>query len=351
MPFAYTNAKVRAWKSDLIDNELIEKLMEAKDSDAVTAMLSQTVYQSDIEKGVIKYKGVSGVEEGLRLNLTHTLQKLLKAAANDSQAQDLVKIVLTKWDIYNLKTVLRGFHAKASEDEIFEQLVPIGTFDEAALRTLAKQPNMKMAISQLIILSGEYAKPLLAGYKSYEKTGNLSDLELMLDKSYFKSVLEQSAVEKEDAQIVHDTMRREIDLVNIMTLVRFSKEMLLDGANVSTYFIKGGRIAVSRFTELLKIKNIKDLVESFKRTPYYDCLKRGYRQYEKTGSLAGIERALEDYSVQKNIALFRADPLTVATIVAFVWAKVNEIINLRIILRGKDVEMPAEDIKGALVLV
>lgn len=350
-PFAYSNARVRSWKSELLDSAFLEKLLAAKDADAVTALLGQTNYQNDIERGVVKYKGVSGVEEGLRQNLTNTLKKLLKISADEPQAQYLVELILTKWDIFNLKTVLRGFHAGASEEEIFEQLIPVGVFDEAALRTLAKQANMKTVIGQLILLAPQYAASLITGYREYEKTNNLSNLELSLDKAYFKSVIERSNLENENAEVVNGMLRREIDLVNLMTLFRLTREILPDGTSINSYFIDGGSINVSRLIELTKVKEIKDLIEALKRTAYYSPLKKGFNNYQKTGSIAGIERALEDYNIQKNVALFRADPLSIATIVAYVWAKINEIINIRIIVRGKDVEMPADDIKEALVLV
>lgn len=349
--FVYSNTRIRSWKSELLDKAFFEKMLTAKDADAVTALLGHTNYQSDIEKGVVKYKGVSGVEEGLRQNLTNTLKKLLKIAEDEPQARYLVEIILTKWDIHNLKTVLRGFHAGASEEEIFEQMIPVGTFDEVALRTLAKQANMKTVIGQLIILAPQYAVSLMQGYKEYEKTNNLSKLELGLDKAYFKSVMEQSNLNNENAKIVNEMLRREIDLVDLMTLFRLTGEMLPEGTSISNYFIDGGSFRITRLVELTKIKEVKDLIEALKRTSYYTPLKKGFSNYQKTGSIAGIERALEDHNTQKNVALFRSDPLSVATVVAYVWAKINEIINIRIILRGKDVEMPSDDIKEALVVV
>lgn len=350
-PFAYSNARVRSWKADLLDRAFIEKMLSAKDSDAVIAMLGRTNYRADIEKGVIKFKGVSGVEEGLRQNLSSTLKKLLKISADSEKTEELVRIIISRWDIYNLKTILRGFHAQANDEEIIEHTIPVGMFDEVAIRTLAKQPSMKALIGQLIVMSPEYAVSLVAGYKEYEKTNNLSHLELGLDKSYFASVLSRSSKDSENELIVNNAIRREIDIVNLMTLLRLSQEVLPEKTNINDYFISGGSMRVDRLSELIKKKDVKELIEALRRTKYYDSLKKGFRKYQKTLSLTSIERVLEDYNIHKNVALFKADPLSMATIVAYVWAKINEIINIRIILRGKEVEMPPDEMKEALVLV
>ncbi len=347
--FVYTNARVRAWKSNLLDKAFFEKLMAAKDNKTVIAMLGKTGYQPDIEKGVVRFSGVLGVEEGLRQNLTRTFEKLIKISKDSPKAENLVKIVLSRWDTYNLKTIFRGLHAGASEEEIFEQLIPIGVFDEAALRTLAGQPSMKSAIGQLIVLSPEYAAPLIEGYKEYEKTNNLSNLELGLDKSYFESIVAQTAKAKENQVIINGVIKREIDLVNLMVLFRQTQEAIDD--DLEEYFIEGGAVPLEKLLKVSMNKDVKKLVESLSFTPYRESLREGYRRYQKTGSIAKIERALEDYMVHKNISLFRADLLSAATVVAYVWAKINEIINIRIILRGKEVEMPAQEIREALVLV
>lgn len=348
--FAYANARVRAWKSYLFDATFFEKLLAAKNYSDVSEMLSQTPYQEDIEKGVVKYKGVSGIEEGLRLNLTRNLQKLLKIVSDDVEAQQLVELILTRWDVYNLKTILRGFHANASEEEIFERLIPVGTLDEAALQTLVKQPAMKAAISQLIVFSPQYAGPLISGFRVYKENKNLGDLELKLDKFYFSYVLEKTSSTADNPLIINQLMRREIDFVNMMTLLRLSREPLPEDINITTYFIEGGKeLSISKLTELAKIKDIKKTIEALAETSYRDGLNRGLQKYMMNSSMASIERALEDYNTRKIISLFIGDPLSVSLIAAYVWAKINEIINIRIILRGKEVQMPPQEIREALI--
>lgn len=348
----YANAKVKAWKSYLFDKDFFEKLMAAKNLDDVTAVLSKTVYQKDIEKGLVKYKGVLGIEEGLRLNLTRILQKLRKITKGDKKVKYLVELILIKWDIFNLKTILRGLHAKAETEEILEQLIPVGTIDEVVLQDLVKQPSLKSVIGQALVFYPHYAAPLRQGYEDYKNSNNLANLELELDKYYFAYVLKRSNMRAENAKILNKAIRREIDFTNIMILLRLTEETLPEDFDKSSFFIEGGHITSHKLLmQLINIDNIKDIIEALQRTPYYESLKSGYQNYLENGFIGSIERSLEDYNTRQNIALFRADPLSIATIMAYVWAKVNEIINIRIILRGKDVNMPAEDIKEALVIV
>ena len=66
---------------------------------------------------------------------------------------------------------------------------------------------------------------------------------------------------------------------------------------------------------------------------------------------AVFERALEDYLTRKALTLGIGDPLGIGVGIAYLWAKQNEITNLRIIVKGKSVGMPLERVRGELILV
>jgi len=55
--------------------------------------------------------------------------------------------------------------------------------------------------------------------------------------------------------------------------------------------------------------------------------------------------------IGRGIELFRGDPLSAAVPLGFIWRKVNEYENLRMILRGKHYQVPPNRIREALVLV
>jgi V/A-type H+-transporting ATPase subunit C len=64
-----------------------------------------------------------------------------------------------------------------------------------------------------------------------------------------------------------------------------------------------------------------------------------------------FERALEDFVMRKALDAGRGDPLGVGITIGYLWAKQNEITNLRIIVKGTSVGMPPDRMRKELILV
>ena len=67
----------------------------------------------------------------------------------DNDAARYVRIFLNRWDVHNLKTILRGKNIHSPPEEIREALVPAGTLDEATLVELLKQNDVRDVIDLL----------------------------------------------------------------------------------------------------------------------------------------------------------------------------------------------------------
>jgi V/A-type H+-transporting ATPase subunit C len=73
--------------------------------------------------------------------------------------------------------------------------------------------------------------------------------------------------------------------------------------------------------------------------------------YVEVGSVSVFERALEDYLMRKALSTAVGDPLGVGVIIGYLWAKQNEVTNLRIIVKGLSVGMPEDRVRKELILV
>jgi V/A-type H+-transporting ATPase subunit C len=68
-------------------------------------------------------------------------------------------------------------------------------------------------------------------------------------------------------------------------------------------------------------------------------------------SIAVLERALEDYVMRKALGSGFSDPLGFGVMVSYLYAKQNEVTNLRIIVKGNAVGMPADRMRKELIFV
>lgn len=347
--YGYSNARIRAMKSYLFDRPFYENLLRMVLVSEITVALEQTPYKRDIEEGTLRFPGALGVEEGLRRNTVSTFQKLLEIV--NGEARELAKILLGRWDIQNIKTILRGKHTGSSSEEVLSSLFPAGELSEQVFGQLEKQIDIKAVLDLMVVWKVPYNKPLIRNFPEYARTRNLARLELELDRFYYSYVLERLQKKKLNVLLVREVIQREIDFVNIMTLIRLTREDV-EEREIAGFFIDGGKyLKQDQFSELAKARKPEDIVNALHATPFYEALNQGLAKFNETGALSAIERSLEKLMVQKNIRMFRGDPLSIALIIGYIWAKYNEIVNLRIIVRGKDVEMPEEKIREGLAIV
>lgn len=386
--YGYINARIRAMKSQLFDRSFIESLLAMKSAEDVIAALGNTSYRGDIERGSVKYPGIAGIEEGLKDHLSTSYNKVVKVVGGNKEASRLLNLLLGRWDLHNLRTVIRGKHSGATDEEIKSQLIPAGSLDEVTLTELTKQPDVKACIDLLANWKVPYAKPLQEGFRLYLNTGNLADLETSLDRFYYEFALAETEPRallghSQSVRLVREFFKREIDFVNIMSALRLVKEHLAqelmkqrasEGAvdfpaggvskragvkdkdqghsGLARYFIDGGReLSVSRLVGLAMLPEVEDLVEALRGTSYGQTLGEGLKRFFETGSISVLERIMEEGIIKSTVALFRQDPLNFSQIIAYLWAKFNEVVNLRIVLHGKAVGMQDDRIREALVLV
>lgn len=315
----------------------------------IIVALEQTIYKRDIEEGVLQAPGVPGVEEGLRRNIVSDFRKVLEMV--DGEARELAKILLGRWDIQNIKTILRGKHTGAPSEEVISSLIPAGELSETLLFQLEKQFDIKAVLDLLALWKVSYSKPLTQNFSLYARTRNLAKLELELDRFYYADALLRLRRQNLNVSLVREIVQREIDFINIMTLIRLIRERL-EEEEILAFFIDGGKfLDQAQFNELAKVKEPEDIVAALRKTPYHEALNQGLIKYAETGALSVIQRHMEELIICNSVKMFRGDPLSVALIIGYISAKFNEVVNLRIIVRGKSVGMPEEKIREGLVLV
>jgi vacuolar-type H+-ATPase subunit C/Vma6 len=78
---------------------------------------------------------------------------------------------------------------------------------------------------------------------------------------------------------------------------------------------------------------------------------QGFPIRAPVGDLAAFERDLDRALVRAAAALYRGDPLEIDIVVGYLAQKYNEVVNLRLIARGKVLGIPRERIRQEMVEV
>lgn len=349
MDTGYVNARVRGMHSRLLDHQTMAGLVLRPDIPSLITELEKTPYRDDIERATATLSGVYAVEQALRMNMAGTFRKIL-AFAGGTEGSVHVDIFTSRWDIQNLKTILRGKKVSAPPQEILDSLIPAGSFDESILTEMIRQPDLKGVISLLATFQSEYAAPLVGAFEEYLRRTDTVVLEYALDRYYYHQALALVKGRGRDDRILGDLLKTEIDIVNIKSVLMLVKDHIdpEEGRNV---LLDGGlALPPKRLIPLLHLVAVTDVADALASTPYR-FLAEYPRPPEGTIPVSVYERLLDRYLTTRAVGLFRGDPLSVTIITGYLWAKHTEITNLRIIARCKEGLVPPEDVEAELIYV
>lgn len=347
--YEYISARIRGMKSRLLERKELEALGAKLDINSFIDELENTPYRQDLEDASVKYAGLACVEEALRRNLSKTF-RLIFSFVKSEDAETLVSIFLNKWDVQNIKTILRGKNIHEMPTEIAESLAPAGALSDATLTELIKQPDVKAVIDLLATWGIEYSQPLTQHFKEFSETRDLVVLEYALDKFYFQHAMDAVAGDSYDEGIIRGIVRTEIDVTNIKNVLRIVRDKV-ELEDATYYFISGGKeLDVDKLSALSKIRTIDGVTKQLAGSSY-DFLARLPDQYVSAEKISPFEKELDKFVLKKALSLFSADPLSLALIIGYLYAKSNEITNIRVIAMCKTEYVPEKEVMEELVFV
>ena len=347
--YGYANARIRGMKSRLLDEAFMEGLIAAPDMNSLIQDMSDTEYGSDLDEALIRGRTAASIDDALKNNLVRTYRKV--HGFLNEEARFIVTALLGRWDVFNVKTILRGKHMHLRAEEIAEGLLPAGALSRVDLDAFTMLPDVKAVVDTAATWGLALAPAMREGYVAYLQSGELADLELALDRYYSRTANALLASRRANSKIARDILGMQIDTMNLVMVFRLQKADL-ESINVEEFFLEGGRsISADLYRELAVMSDVDEVLDRLKGTPYGLTLDEAVLKYLEENSISIFERALEDYHMRKALAVGRGDPLGIGVAIAYLWAKQNEITNLRIIVKGKSVGMPIERVRGELILV
>jgi V/A-type H+/Na+-transporting ATPase subunit C len=349
MDWGYINARMRGMKSRLLDHRTLDNLILQPDLESLIGELEKTPYHDDIIEAKGRYAGMPCIEYALRKNFVRTFRNVLNFAKTQ-EAERYIRIFLHRWDVQNIKTILRGKNIHVTNDEILGCLVPVGELDEATLTELVRQNDTKAVIDLLATWRIPWAKPLTTGFPDFARTGDIAMLECALDQYYYEDALRLVKAPDANNAMIRNILAIEIDVTNIKTVLRMIRDHV-DPKDAEKFLLAGGReFDLKKLSRLLALHSIEDALAEMAGSRY-QFLTNIPEAAVKAQKISVIEKELERYLVQQGTRAFRGDPLSVASLVGYFWAKYNEITNIRVISRCKTADFPIEHLREELVYV
>jgi V/A-type H+-transporting ATPase subunit C len=317
--YAFAVGKIRAMEARLLEAIVFKRLIEAKDSSEMTRVLAETLY------GELLKEGASGTdfEAILKMELIRTYQ-LIKNIDPDPESPG--NLLAMRYDFHNLKVCLK---LRASLMEANPFLISVGVYGPEAVRQMAASGDYSSFPAGI-------AEALFHLVSELDKLSPPSQwIDIRIDHIVYHHLLQEARLRR--VMFLTALFRLQIDLINLKTFLRV-KQMGKDRSFLHSVLIEGGEIPPETLLPLLD-EPLNKFISGLGSSSYADIIREGMESYQKEGSLALLEKLIDDFMItfihQARYITFGVEPL-----IAYLLAKENEIKNLRIVMVGKQNKLP-----------
>ena len=261
----YVVLRTHARIADLLTQEQMQTLADTRDVNDFLTKLEDTPYGSvtlDDES-----RPDIALERVFYRKFIERIEKIVELTPKKI-GEFLMGYYQMRFEVVNLKRILRGKFSDASEDEIRLSLIPITAYQVASHEDLVKADSLESVVEML--RGTPYAK-VSEQMALYEEHDALWPLELMLNYLNASAIFE--AVKKlpiRDRRIVRKLVELETDIENVLIAIKQigNKGKTL---NVEELFPATYGVSVPHLNEIIEAENIRPVIQGL-GTPYAEIL-------------------------------------------------------------------------------
>jgi vacuolar-type H+-ATPase subunit C/Vma6 len=331
--FAYGNTRLRARKGELLDNAAYERLL-GKDIDGLLGALPGTPYAPHAPRGE-PTGGLRRLHLAIRLRLADSLEQM--RSFYSGPARELVDVLLSRFDIQNVITVLRArARPETPLDDALSALIPVGWLVEPLTGEILRPQELAGVVNLLArrMPDREQADVLRTAFGEYERTGDLAALERRVLADHVARLAGRLASSGKDGVTLLRFARREVDERNLVDALRL-RAAIASGAQgtvpAADIALEGGSIPAAALATVASAETPAAIVATVGRLAG-GIWRAPLERWAATDDLHALQRSFERASIAGAIALFvTGDPLGIDVPLAFTTALQVETRNLRLV--------------------
>ena len=324
---AYVAARAKSRKSSLMDRTRLRQLIQ-QSPDQLTVAVADNGYRTEIYLYAGHFTGGYLVEAALTHNLQAELSNILNLC--NGKVRGMVEIYTGRFRYQNAKVVLRAVMNEVDVKKVANSILPEESeVNTPWLKIIEESNTIRDAVEQMRRLP--FGKALVAigedeGLQMYEDA---------LDRHYFKHSLSLLQGGAPDVRILRNHLAGEIDHRNIINILE-GQAFGLSVEEINQALISGGRLLTER--------NFSQAVGS--RDGLLDVLRQS-NNFDSDGFQEAVSSSDEERTLDPVVTWLRnresaqmqrmsyLHPISALPVIHYVSSKVQEIEDLRFIVRGR----------------
>lgn len=337
--YPYTYLRTVVMKKALLSRADYDKILKMNPNE-IGKYLEDFEYKKEVDELAMQYKGVELIERTLQLNLGNKFDKLLAIAPYDLRL--LISLYLKRYDMYNIKTVMRAKFSRMAPEDAKRYLSPVSVEDRQYFERLMGMKAVEEVFTSLDFLD---EKDMRAALEHFKANNSLVLMENMLDKYYFNFVFSELRYLTIEGKVYKRFLLNELDTFNIKMLLRLKAEKMPD-QEIRDLIFSYGTIKKDSIERMLK-SDFEGMMKELENT---DFARIAEKYGKNPGSFTDIEIDLDRFLLQQSKSLIRQHPMSVDVILGYMFLKDLEVKNLTRIIKAKQLGMDESFIEKTIVI-
>ena len=314
----------------------MKKLADAEDVPAFLELLKETSYgEFEVELG---QKAALSLEKNFTKKFIERIEEIVRITPS-KMGEFLRAYFDFRFEILNMKRILRGKFTESSVEEILESLIPIDPYMISDPEALVNMDSLEEVVKSL---NGTVYESLLTKLDLYTEYDALWPLELELNYIYARNILRLTEkLPAKDRHIVNSLVKYETDVENVLIAI---KRRGKEGVNLDEIFPVTYGIDKDDLRKVIETENLSQAIDELKE-PYNEVLAP-----IKTGDIALVRAMLRKGKYEAATAARAGDQFGFNVILAFLVYSEIEKDNLVGLSWGKAQGLSSEDLLKYIVI-
>jgi V/A-type H+-transporting ATPase subunit C len=337
---AYLNTRISLFSSRLWRDEALETLVTVPD-DAVT----DTLTQRGLPQLAAGFDSLAGLPQDFRSleqriisQILDETRVLIRPLSGD--ARRFLTYWTARFEISNVKTLLRSKMTGERPASVLARLTPMGTFGRLNNQELAHAEDVSELLQRME--SGPYASIVRHTRRAFEQSRDPFSLDATLDRSYYEGLtLRAQPLEVTVGSPFRFLMADLIDRTNLVWLLRYRFNYKLPPAQVY-YLLVGSRYGLSgtRLQELAALDSLEAVLAALPAA--------WQAKLSGVTDIPGVFARMEYAAAEQGQRILRSSAPDIARAFAYLILRERDLRAVRAVLRGRHLGLADADIRLAL---
>ena len=342
--YAAVQARVRGMYADMLTPETWIALCEAASYANLIGILKETVYGSFLAEVEDEDLTARRIVYQIKKHLADAFDVLISLVPRPAHL--LVVQLYRRYEVDNLKALMRGIERGTSWEQVRYTLFPLGSSTTLDAETLMEADGVGGAVEGLH--DTPYYDTLSHAMKRYTAEGSLFPLEVALDLDYWRELWRDvdrlKGTDRAQARRIVGSL---LDTTNLMWAIRYRVNHNLSEEEIINYTLPFGYRVHDE--DVRAIAAGADVAQVVTRV-YPDLQDVRDLLEEPQDGLPHLEAQLQRYVVKECRTAFAGSPFHIGIPAAYLILNEFEIQDLTVLVEAKASRMPTERFRPYLLI-